>query len=206
MHSEILSDKQKGLIPLIRAFSKDFFLVGGTAVALHIGHRRSIDFDLFTIQNIKRGNIRNRIEKEGFAIEGVLYEAFDQLHVLVNTVKITFFNYPYSVPHPVDFDGVIKIPELLDLGAMKTYALGGRAKWKDYVDMYYILKDYYDLKAISSRARQMFGTAFNEKLFREQLCYFDDIDYSEKVDYLAEDPGNEIIKLFLCEVATTPFS
>ncbi len=205
MHSEILADKQRKLLPLIKAFSKGFYMVGGTATALHIGHRRSIDFDLFTTHDIKRRSIRNRIEKEGFAVESVLYEAFDQLHVIVNSVKITFFSFPYDVVHPVDFEGIIPIPTLLDLAAMKTYALGGRAKWKDYVDLYCILKDYHDLKEISSRATENFSGNFNEKLFREQLCYFDDIDYSEKVEYVGEEIDDETIKIFLTDIATTRF-
>ena len=81
MHNNILTDEQTKLLPLIKNFSKDYYLVGGTAIALHIGHRRSIDFDLFTENDIKRRSIRNRIEKNGFSIESVLYEAFDQLHV-----------------------------------------------------------------------------------------------------------------------------
>ena len=47
MHKEILSEEQSRLLPLIQVFNKEFVLVGGTAVALHIGHRKSIDFDLF---------------------------------------------------------------------------------------------------------------------------------------------------------------
>ena len=205
MHNNILTDEQRKLLPLIKTFSKDYYLVGGTAIALHIGHRRSIDFDLFTGNDIKRRSIRNRIEKDGFAIESVLYEAFDQLHVIVNSVKITFFNFPYEVVHPIDFEGIIRIPALLDLAAMKTYALGGRAKWKDYVDLYFVLKDYYNLKKISSRAAEIFGNSFNGKLFREQLCYFDDIDYSEKVEYVGEEIEEIKIKEFLSDIATMPF-
>lgn len=48
MHREILSENQIRLLPLIKTYSADFGLVGGTAIALHLGHRRSIDFDLFT--------------------------------------------------------------------------------------------------------------------------------------------------------------
>ena len=205
MHNDILTDKQRKLLPLIKGFSKDYYLVGGTAIALHIGHRRSIDFDLFTGDDIKRRNIRNQIEKDGFAIESVLYEAFDQLHVIVNSVKITFFNFPYEVVHPIDFQGIIRIPALLDLAAMKTYALGGRAKWKDYVDLYFVLKDYHNLKKISSRAAEIFGNNFNAKLFREQLCYFDDIDYSEKVEYVGEEIEENKIKEFLSDIATMRF-
>ena len=54
MQSEVLTNEQRELLPLIKSFSKDYYLVGGTAIALHIGHRRSIDFDLFTTLDIKR--------------------------------------------------------------------------------------------------------------------------------------------------------
>jgi len=205
MHRRVLADAQINLLPLIKVFSGAFFLAGGTAVALHIGHRRSIDFDLFTAEEIHRIRLRNRIQAEGFSIQGVLYEAFDQMHLLVNSVKLTFFSFPYPIPHPVDFEGIITVPALLDLAAMKAFTLVGRAKWKDYVDMYYILKDHYDVQHISSRAREIFGQVFNEKLFREQVCYFDDIDYSEKVEYLGNAPGDEAIKQFLSDAATAAF-
>ena len=84
MHSEVLTEEQRELLPLIRSFSNDYYLVGGTAIALYIGHRRSIDFDLFTTRNIKRRSIRNLIEKRGFVVDNLLYEAFDQMHLVVN--------------------------------------------------------------------------------------------------------------------------
>jgi len=206
MHSEILTKEQKSLLPLIRSFSNDYYLVGGTAIALHIGHRRSIDFDLFTTQDIKRKKIRNLIDKSGFAVDNLLYEAFDQIHLVVNSVKITFFNFPYNVGHSMDFDGVIEMPTLLDLAAMKTYALGGRAKWKDYVDLYFILKNHNDLEELSARAREIFGTYFNEKLFREQLCFFDDIDNSEKVEYVGHEINEAEIREFLVDIAIAQFA
>jgi hypothetical protein len=52
MHLEILTDKQKELLPLISQFKRNFYLVGGTAIALHLGHRESIDFDLFSYNNL----------------------------------------------------------------------------------------------------------------------------------------------------------
>ncbi len=85
---------------------------------------------------------------------------------------------------------------------MKTYALGGRAKWKDYVDLYFILKNHYDLKELSKKATNIFGVYFNEKLFREQLCFFEDVDYSEKVDYLKETIKDEDVKEALVHIAT----
>ena len=205
MHNEILNSQQKELLPLIKQFSSDYYLVGGTAIALQIGHRSSIDFDLFSNSGIKRKRIRNILEKSKFPMGEVIYEAFDQLHIIVNSVKLTFFAFEYDIPTSLWLDNVIQMPTLLDLAAMKAYALGGRAKWKDYVDLYFLLKDHFHLANVSTRAKEIFGSFFNEKLFREQLSYFHDIDYSEKVAYFNQSVSDETVKKFLEEIALTPF-
>ena len=82
-------------------------------------------------------------------------------------------------------------PSLLTLAAMKAYALGRRSKWKDYVDLYFLLTEHFALKEVSDRAVEIFGELFSEKLFRAQLSYFDDIDYTEEVDFLIENPPTE---------------
>ena len=69
---------------------------------------------------------------------------------------------------------------------MKAYTLGRRAKWKDYVDLYFIMKNFYSVIEINKKAKQIFSTEFNEKMFRAQLSYFKDIDYSEKIMYMKE--------------------
>jgi len=61
MHEEVLSEKQTELLPLISSFSSDFGIIGGTAVALQLGHRRSIDFDLITFSQLDASNIRGHI-------------------------------------------------------------------------------------------------------------------------------------------------
>ena len=97
------------------------------------------------------------------------------------------------------------MPDLLTLSAMKAYALGGRAKWKDYVDLYFLLRERFSLRQISDQAKHVFGSYYNEKLFREQLCYFQDIDYSESVDFASMVVNEDEIKRFLTDVATTAF-
>ena len=57
MHKEIFNKNQLGLLPLVTSFKNEFYLVGGTAIALHIGHRRSIDFDLFKISPLQHKKI-----------------------------------------------------------------------------------------------------------------------------------------------------
>ena len=93
------------------------------------------------------------------------------------------------------------MPNLLTLAAMKAFALGQRAKWKDYVDLYFIFKEY-SFSEVAKKARGLFKGEFNEKRFREQLSYFDDIDYSEKVDWLEGfKVGDKVIKESLKEIS-----
>ena len=205
MHPKVLTPNQKSLLGLLhRKFARDFYLAGGTAIALQIGHRRSIDFDLFTNHEIKRNAIKQAFDNGPFQIQKVIYSAYDQLHLIVNEVKLTFFAYPYQIEAPIAFQRKINLPCLLDLAAMKALALGGRGKWKDYVDLYFLLKDHFNIEAIEARARFIFKEYFNRKLFREQLAYFEDIDYSEAIDYVGQELSPETIKDFLTHVAISP--
>jgi len=95
MHKEILSKNQLELLPDLNYFSKEFVLVGGTAIALYLGHRESIDFDLFTINRIKRISIKKYFSVKGYEDYKLLKEEDDQLHFIVNGVKITFFQFPF---------------------------------------------------------------------------------------------------------------
>jgi hypothetical protein len=67
---------------------------------------------------------------------------------------------------------------------MKSFALGRRAKWKDYIDLYFVMKNHFGIDKIIKKAGQIFGNEFNEKIFRTQIVYFKDIDYSEKIIYM----------------------
>ncbi len=201
IYENILTKKQEQLLPLIKEFSKDFYLVGGTALALQIGHRRSIDFDLFNDKSFSPVSIRRKIARLGKTIDSIFSQGEGEFTGIIEGVKITFFYYPFTIERNVDFKEIIKMPDVLTIGAMKAYALGRRAKWKDYVDLYFILKKF-SLKELVEKARAIFKKEFNEKLFRAQLSYFEDIDYSEEVEYM---PGfkkdKEEIKRFLEKIS-----
>jgi len=206
MHRNILKPEQVKLLPLLKLFNKDFFLVGGTAIALHIGHRYSIDFDLFSHKSIKRKSIKSVLEKNNYHIQHILFEDTIQLHCTINNVKVTFFEFPYKIGTSLNFDKIINIPDLLTLAAMKAFALGGRGKWKDYVDMYFIFKNHFSFKQVVERADTLFKNAFSEKLFRQQLTYFMDISFEEEVEFLdGFDVSEQEVKNFLIDIATEPF-
>jgi hypothetical protein len=200
LHKEILNHEQLNLLPLLKDFRKSFYLVGGTAIALQIGHRRSIDFDLFTEKAIKPKHILDKLHAQELK-PLVTRRVEEQLNLVVNNVKFTFFQYPFSIHATQEVEGFIRMPDLLQLAAMKAYALGRRSKWKDYVDLYFILKHYHTLEQIVEMAYSIYKELFSEKQFRAQLMYFDDIDYSEEVEYLSHHPEVNEIKEVLQEIS-----
>ncbi|OFY50653.1 MAG: hypothetical protein A2X22_04160 [Bacteroidetes bacterium GWF2_49_14] len=204
MHKEILTKNQEELLPIVRQFRREYYLVGGTAIGLHIGHRRSVDFDLFKTGPIRHVKNLEKISGFGFPYQ-VTRRVEEQMNLTVNGVKLTFFQYPYTVPSGTDFDRIIKLPGLAELAAMKAFALGRRSKWKDYVDLFFLLRDHFSLNQISSQATELFGQLFSEKLFRAQLSYFKDIDYTEPVEFMGTPVPEEEIRDFLVTKAVEIF-
>lgn len=202
MYSNILSAEQKKLLGLLSSFSDQFYLSGGTAIALQIGHRQSIDFDLFKDSSINSNNVVKIIKNSNYSIQRTLENTGDEFTAIINNVKITFLYYPFAIDEFNNFDNYIQIPTLINLAAMKAYTLGRRPKWKDYVDLYFLFKSYFTIDEISEKAISIYGNLYNEKLFREQLCYFEDIDYSESVNYIDTPLDKEVIKSYLIDVAT----
>lgn len=199
MHSEILTKEQVALLPLVRKFKNDFGMVGGTAIALHVGHRQSIDFDLFSSSEFENQGIRQVFSRAGKNIE-VFRSNSGEFTFTVDGVRMTFFYYPYPVEYSENFEEAVRIPTLLTLAAMKAFALGQRGKWKDYVDMYFIMRDFHSLNEIVNKAKELFGSEFNAKLFRQQLAYFADINYREEVIFRPGfEVGGEEIKKRLVE-------
>ena len=203
MHKGVLTTQQQGLLHIVENFSKKgFYLAGGTALALQIGHRQSIDFDIFSqkqfdnqkiLNNIKALNIQNKDLQ-------VIIDQLDEYTLFINNIKLTFLRYPFEIKD-IKQTKNISLASPITIGAMKAYALGRRGKWKDYIDLYILLQTY-PLKKIVNKAKEIFGTSFSEKMFLQQICYFEDIDYTEKVIWLKKDhPTDNEVKSFLKEIA-----
>ena len=203
MNLQVLNSRQQRLLGTISGFSLRFYLAGGTAAALQIGHRRSLDFDLFSKQEIDPDLLMNSLARQKVRVDDVLARSADEFTLVVDSVKLSFIFYPYPIRHDLWLDNIITMPDLLSIAAMKAYALGRRARWKDYVDLFMIFQNYYSLSMVTAMARKVFQGAFNERLFREQLCYFDDVDFTEEIDFMLDrPPDNHAIMSFLIQVAT----
>lgn len=183
LHFDILSKEQERLLPMLKTFSRKFGLVGGTAIALQVGHRRSIDFDFFTFAPFNTAEVRKKVRQYA-TIEHVFVDQQDEYTIVANGVRVTFFHYPFSFKFARSRITGMPLADLSTLAALKAYALGRRAKWKDYVDLYFIMKGKGGVLPVVKKAQQIFGNEFNEKLFRTQLAYFKDIDRSEEVIFM----------------------
>lgn len=200
MHKEILTETQVALLPLIKQFKREYYLVGGTAIALYIGHRRSIDFDLFKFSSLHPKSIISKVSSFDLSYS-VTRRVSEQLNMTINDVKFTFFEYPFQVEAKNNFEDILRMPTLMDLAAMKAYALGRRSKWKDYVDFYFLLKYHFTIEQILERAVGIFDQLFSPKLFRAQLCFFQDINNIEPVEFVVPVPSVDEIKQFLIDKA-----
>lgn len=188
MHYEILDEARRQLLPAFSFCKSQFYLAGGTSLALQIGHRDSIDFDFFSPEDIDTTELFGAVQ-EAFAGHTILktQEEKNTLSVLVDgEVRVSFFAYPYTLIRDVLEEEYLRLASKEDIACMKLSAITGRATEKDYVDIYFLLKEY-PLNTLLDLARQKFPN-LDTALVLKSLVYFDDI-VAEPIRFV---PGSEI--------------
>ena len=196
MKLDILNENQSIMLPKLAIFD-DFYLVGGTAIALQIGHRQSIDFDLFTNNDFQNSKIIEKLGNIGLSVSNILVDEVNQIQLIADSVKLTFLKFPFALEGVKNSEIGLKMPSLLYLSAMKAHTLGRRGKWKDYVDLYELLH-IFSILEISGKTEQIFKNEYNAKLFFTQLGYFEDLDRSESVVFMPNfEKSDDEIRDFL---------
>ena len=160
----------------------NFYLAGGTALALQIGHRKSEDFDWFTEKPLLK-NLKSLLEKLfGDSLKPEIKNKEELTSVLWG-VKTTFFHYPFKLIYPtIDLNG-FKLASIREIALMKAFTLGQRAALKDYVDLYFIFKSGIDINDILKDIKIKYGEKYDIRMFLEQLVYLRDID-RQKISFL----------------------
>lgn len=195
IYLEALTDPQKKVFPQLEKFAKLGNLVGGTALTLQLSHRRSYDFDIFLPKPLPKSlpvKVRNV-----FGHISIIRDTFEEFTFTTSSgLKITFFEYPFKNLYPFIDTGSIKIADWQDIALDKAHTIGRRAEYRDYVDLFFILSEKkISLDFLIQNAGRKFGDLFAEKLFLQQLVYFDDIDIVP-VEYLDKKYQPEEIKAF----------
>ena len=156
-------------------FFSSFILVGGTALALQIGHRNSIDLDFFGNCEIDADLFISELKKFG-KVE-TLQKSKNILILSVNNIKVDFVNYKYDWLENFSVLEDVKVASKKDIAAMKLNAISGRGSRKDFIDLYFLL-NYYSLDEMITFYDQKYeeGSYF---LVIKSLTYFEVADIQE---------------------------
>lgn len=179
LHPEILSKEQQKILEKSGFLKKaNFYLAGGTGLALQLGHRTSIDLDFYTEKKIKKVVLAKEIESRFKKIQ-VVEISEDNLRVFIGKTSLTGFYYPYPlIRNYVKFLDV-NLASVEDIASMKLIAIAQRGKKRDFIDVYYLLKQY-SLSQLLTLAEERFS-AFESGVILKGLCYYQDAD-NEKED------------------------
>ena len=146
---------------------KDFVLVGGTALSLKIGHRLSVDIDLFTKKNFNAQAVLRHLERE-YQAEPSKYNT-NSIMTFINDIKVDLISHKYLQVKPAGTFEDIRIVSIEDIGAMKLHAIVQSGKrYKDFVDMYYLL-EHHPLQVYLDAYEAKYET--NPALARNALLY-----------------------------------
>ena len=181
-----------------QAFSHRFYLAGGTALSLQIGHRRSVDFDFFSVTDEIDEKSRNEI------IAGISYfptqiieSVAGNLLMLVDSIRVGFFSYGYPlVNEPIQCENA-QLASLDDIGLMKCDALISRGSRKDFYDLYFISRyiQFEDLLKLSIQKYHLFRDF--PLMVLESMTIFDNADRDVQPELFENIPWDQVKQFFL---------
>jgi predicted nucleotidyltransferase component of viral defense system len=175
MYLETLYPGTKILLDKI-SIPNEFYLAGGTALALQLGHRQSVDLDFFTENDFNPQNILNVLQST-HTIQNIQIIQNDTLYLNCDNVKVSFIKYLYSlIGTLLDYNQTVKLASIEDILCMKLSAISSRNTKKDFIDIYYILKlRNYSLDFAIELLRKKYQN-FNLIHIIYSLTYFEEAD------------------------------
>lgn len=198
LYLDVLDELRQKVFKRLSVFSRyGGVLAGGTAMALQLNHRRSDDFDIFF-----PGLITKELRRELVSItEKPINIRLDNSRQLTlsggDGIKVTLVIHEFPPLYPVMKTACLPLFHLADLASNKAFTVGKRGVWRDYVDLFYLLKSkLVSLDQITEEAEKRFGDQFSAKLFLEQLVYNKDI-FDFRIDYIGKKYTPEEVMSFL---------
>lgn len=174
----------------------DFNLVGGTSLSLQIGHRLSIDIDMFGNAEIDEIEFINELSKFGKVI--IIKKSKNILITSIDGIKVDFVNYKYPLLESIIVEKNIRLVSKKDIAAMKLNAVSGRGSKKDFIDLFFLLKDF-ELKEMLTFYDEKFkdGSSF---MVLKSLSYFEDANKEEAPIMLVKNSWEKIKEKIINEL------
>lgn len=199
MFYDILDKERMSILPRLSFLKDRFYLAGGTGLALQLGHRDSVDFDFFAKDHFNTPDLYKEL-LEVFGQDNVskTLEEKNTLNVILDgNIKLSFFSYLYPLLEPLIKEEFLDIAGIIDIGCMKLSAVTGRAVAKDYIDLYFILKQVTLITLLSKAKEKMSDLDYN--LILKSLIFFDDVSMENIVFKHNQDVSFSEVKGFLEE-------
>lgn len=202
MHRDILTPAQQSALEILGGLEilSSFYLAGGTGLALHLGHRESIDFDFFRTEPFEPQWLLGQLPAPPPL--RVLQEAANTLTVTFHEVKTSFFAYPHARLEPTTAAELpVAVANVPDIAAMKLAAIGGRGSRKDFVDLYVISHECFPLREAVDHLQARFANQqYDLYHILRSLTYFEDAE-AEPMPRLYRDISWEQIRSFFLREA-----
>lgn len=173
---QILNKDQVGVANKLGFLSyPPYYLGGGTALALQLGHRTSLDFDFYSQDKLEVVKLLETIKGDFEKVE-VESQSEDTLLVVVDRVKLSVFYYPYPlIDDLLEWEGK-RMADLKDIAAMKVIAIVQRARQRDFIDMYYLIQKLGLEEIIRAVYKKYPWYEENNRILFTALSYFEEAD------------------------------
>lgn len=199
-HREVIAGPIERLLPeLVKTRALvSFYLAGGTGLALHLGHRRSVDLDFFSSETFDpHALIRKLRELSGFT---VIAKDEETLHAHIEGIRVSFLAYPYPMLFPQESFDEVQVANARDIACMKISAIAGRGTKRDFVDLY-SASQLYGLAQLREWFKQKFAQAnYSTVHVLKSLTYFEGAEPDPMPDMLVPVAWEEVRKFFTTEV------
>lgn len=202
-HEEVVnSDTKKVAKILAEVLGSDFYLVGGTALALRLGHRISLDLDLFTKHDLGQAE---RLRLKSQLSEKTSFKVFDEqdgtLHAVLSQTSVSLLKFPYPIiGHLHQKWSQIPIASYEDIAAMKLNAILGRGSKKDFIDLYFLIKKIGLRKIFDSAACKFKDSPNFLMQSAKALVYFDDAELEPMPRMIANVDWDHVRSFFEARV------
>lgn len=186
------------------SFLQQFYLSGGTALALHLGHRQSEDLDFFTPDTFDPQHLQSEVQKIGQLDSAEIAEG--TLNAFLDTVKFQFLHYPYPLLEPTTAWEGLALSSVIDIACTKIITISMRGSKKDFVDLYFLLK-HYSLQELFEKVGQKYqGVNYNQTHLAKSLIYFEDADAQPMPRMLQHIEWEEVKTVITQSVKKMPFA
>jgi len=177
-YENILNTSQLQVLKNLNFLENEVYLAGGTALALQLGHRTSLDFDFYSKKKFRIESLSTKF-KSKFKNVDITTAIDDTLIAEIDGINFSLFYYPYELLEDKLSFKNIKLASVPDIAAMKMIAISMRGKSRDFIDVYYLLKKF-TLKQILDFTIKKYPN-YQQMAILISLIYFDEADREEDV-------------------------